>query len=78
MDHKKATSMDYCDTEALQLAIQFKMTDRRIKLQDTKLIHDVAQRLTVFPLRKMLLYEIKLLFTYIFHILKLCRVLLFK
>ncbi len=36
--------MDYFGTETLQLASQFKMADRRIKLQETQLPLDMAQK----------------------------------
>ncbi len=42
MDNEKASSMDYCDAETLQLASQLKIADGRIKLQETQLLLEVA------------------------------------
>ncbi len=46
--------MGYCYSEILQPVNQFKITDQRIKLQETKLVLDVAQNSSAFvlPLKK--------------------------
>ncbi len=64
--------MGYCCSEILQLVNRFKITDQRIKLQETKLALDVTQNCSAFNLsfKKMcagnfviFFYEIKPLVT---------------
>ncbi len=52
LDNEKASSMDYCGTETLQLAAQFKVADGRIKLKETQLLVEVARHwyISGFPL----------------------------
>ncbi len=52
--------MNYCGTETLQLAGQFKMADRWIKLQETQLLLDVARQCSglVVPIVEIYLLKI--------------------
>ncbi len=69
---RKGYSRGHCGSETLQPAHQFKIADRRIKLQETQLPLSAAQHCSVliFPLQKLLrwtfrilCYDMKLLFT---------------
>ncbi len=46
--------MGYCYSEIIVLVKRFKITDQRIKLQETKLVLDVTQNCSAFvlPLKK--------------------------
>ncbi len=61
VENENATPIDCCRTESLQLASQFKMVYRWIKLQGTQLLHDVAQHCSVlvFSREKFLYWKIR-------------------